>query len=387
MAALSKFIVVVCVSTSFWLSAGDKPPSFPIKTGFNSLRPTQKELSQMAQRLSRDRKDALSYQQLQAILPQAFIEALPITLFQELQFSLQDDHHMRGIKYIRLGLNLLNRSLLLEDQQKYDLAYQAYLHALHHLRQIRFIVPKGKKADYYLSLAQIESWVVRCYKQSGRQDDHYLKALLYEGLDSLKLAELHLHSEIPNETDFMEALQKARQLVDEAIDGLTEAQIQEVVTDPLERLALSQLGVEDEGFKGYRALIEAKMRRAQRQLGSNAHLSESIKRETLERYERLLTQKYLGHARSLEDKRHWLKEKDLTQSYKALWQSSVLTRVQREHWVQLDVMQHLHFFESYGHLLKIYEVEKVSQLPPLVKVVMQKKLLETLESFKELFLK
>ena len=157
------------------------------------------------------------------------------------------------------------------------------------------------------------------------------------------------------------------------------------MTDPLERLALSQLGVEDEGFKGYRALIEAKMRRAQRQLGSNAHLSESIKRETLERYERLLTQKYLGHARSLEDKRHWLKEKDLTQIYQALWQSSVLTRVQREHWVQLDVIQHVHFFESYGHLLKVYEVEKVSQLPPLVKVVMQKKLLEALESFQEFF--
>ena len=189
MAARIKLIVVVWVSTSFWLLAGDKPPRFPMKSGFNSLRPSQQELSHMAQRLSRDRKEALSYKQLQAILPHAFLDALPITLFQELQFSLQDDHHTRGIKYIRLGLNVLNRSLLLEDKQKYDLAYQAYLHALHHLRQIKPFVPEGKKTDYYLSLAQIEAWVVRCYTRSGRQDEDYVKELLYEGLDSLKLAE------------------------------------------------------------------------------------------------------------------------------------------------------------------------------------------------------
>ena len=121
MAALTKLTVVVCVSLPLWLLAGDKPPSFPMKSGFNALRPSQQELSQMAQRLSRDRKEALSYKQLQAILPHAFLDALPIILFQELQFSLQDDNHTRGIKYIRLGLNLLNRSLLLEDKQKYDL--------------------------------------------------------------------------------------------------------------------------------------------------------------------------------------------------------------------------------------------------------------------------
>ena len=318
MAALTTFAAVAFVGTSLGLLAGDKLPSFPMKSGFNTLRPSQQELSQMAQRLSRDRKEALSYKQLQAILPHAFLDALPITLFQELQFSLQDDNHTRGIKYIRLGLNLLNRSLLLDDKQKYDLAYQAYLHALHHLRQIRFIVPEGKKADYYLSLAQIERWVVRCYRRSGRQDADYVKQLVFEGLDSLKLAELHLHGEIPNETDFMEAMRVARQLVDEAIDGLDEAQVLDVVTDPLERLALSDLSVEDEGFKGYQALIEAKMKRAHIQLRTNESLSEELKRDSLRRYERILKQKYLDHARSLEEKRHWLKQKNLTEIYQAL---------------------------------------------------------------------
>ena len=106
----------------------------------------------------------------------------------------------------------------------------AFEMSFQHLRAVEAYVPDMAKADYYVSMAQINLWVVvNQYKASEIQKDRMLSRL-YDSFNYLKAADSSLDL-LPTDKEFSDGVSFVKKLVEQTVDTLTEKEMSDYARD------------------------------------------------------------------------------------------------------------------------------------------------------------
>ena len=340
---------------SSWLSlqgAEDRGlPSGPLRTGFNLVAPTKQELQDQINAKPRVEKEYLALQQLVEIVPEQILNAAPLDLVNQCHFSLTDDDQARAKKYMKLALLIKDSNeFQFKTTEKYSAMALAFEMSFQHLRAVEAYVPDMAKADYYVSMAQINLWVVvNQYKASEIQKARMLSRL-YDSFNYLKAADSSLDL-LPTDKEFSEGVSFVKKLVRQTVDTLTEKEMSDYARDrPMLKVMLTDQESMDDIIFEYTSKRFARIEKKLKAKG----FSDQVIRSTFIKYAALKKTEYSGifKIKSVKDRKKEILKDSL---------SVILTRLIEMEKFDPDVMQDI----DENHCMQILGVlDHFSHLAP-----------------------
>lgn len=388
-AVVGKVSLLAIGLMSSWVSVqasdGRGLPSFPMRSGFNLVAPTKQELQNQINAKPRIEKEYLALQQLVEIVPKQVLSIAPLALLNQCHFSLTDDDQARAKKYMRLALLIKDSDeYQFKTSEKYSAMSIAFELSFQHLRVVEPYVPDIAKADYYVSLAQINLWVVvNQYKASEIHKESMLSRL-YDSYQYLKAADSGLDL-LPSDQDFSEVMSSMESLVNETVAEFSEKEMNEYAEGrPMLKLMLTDQESMDEIIFDY---TSKRFSRIEKKLKANG-FSDEVIRSTFIKYAALKKTEYSGifKIKSIQERKKEILKDSLSVVLTRLLEMNKVGSETRSEIDENHYLQILGIPDQFHHIERRSSDSEVDDYMSRIKRSYRKKIqseLETIMSYRE----
>jgi hypothetical protein len=283
-----------------------------LKSGFDIVKPTQKELENRAKNLTKANKKNLHFKQLVEILPKEIIDNVSCRVLTDIGFSVQDDDLLRAKKYERLALLLINSKEVKDFDLRRELIFCCFYQSFCHLSTIEVYSKLDCNVDYYLSTAQVAFWAARAKKKCSSYDREEVDGLIGYSQYYLKKASQKLEDTLSGE-DISSALLFIEKAVRESVLKTPTESIPLLASDSLTYILLSETTLESSLYKEY---LDKRVSVARGKISKN--IPSSVVSNAMSKYKDKLSKQIEEELLSEQEKVNYILQQDALELYRRL---------------------------------------------------------------------